>query len=61
MHCLLRIHFKVLLMVFKSLNRMALSILSELLSVHIHSRTLRLANHVNLRGDQAFAVVVPRL
>ncbi len=65
-----RIHFKVLLLVFKSLNGLAPSYLSDLLIDHQPARALRSANlrllvvprtRLKSRDDRAFAVAAPRL
>ena len=65
-----RVQYKMLLMVFKSLNGTAPSYLSELLSKQEYSRTLRSSSQSLLavprsklksRGDRAFSVAGPRL
>ncbi|XDV53534.1 hypothetical protein PO909_022010, partial [Leuciscus waleckii] len=65
-----RIHFKILLFVFKSLHNQAPGYLSDLLHQYIPSRSLRsgdqnliLIPHSRLkrRGDRAFSVTGPRL
>ncbi len=65
-----RINFKVLLLVFKSLNCLTPSYLSDLLIDHQPTRALRSANlrllvvprtRLKSRGDRAFAVAAPRL
>ncbi len=65
-----RVHFKILLFVFKSLNGMAPSYLSELLHPYAPARSLRSADLLllevprskrKLRGDRAFSVAAPRL
>ena len=65
-----RIDFKILLFVFKSLNGLAPTYLSELLCLHNPNRTLRSNNQLSLeiprtrykhRGDRVFSVNGPRL
>uniref|UniRef100_A0A3B3QY49 Reverse transcriptase domain-containing protein n=1 Tax=Paramormyrops kingsleyae TaxID=1676925 RepID=A0A3B3QY49_9TELE len=65
-----RIHFKILLFVFKALHGLAPSYISGLLKVHTPSRALRSADQLRLlippsrlksRGDRAFAVMAPKL
>lgn len=65
-----RIHFKILLFVFKSLNSLAPPCISELLHLYTPTRSLRSADqlllHVpktnrKLRGDRTFAVAAPNL
>lgn len=65
-----RITFKVLLLVYKSLNGMAPSYLTDLLTVHQPPRALRSANlgllvaprtKLKTRGDRAFSSAAPRL
>ncbi|KAI2668349.1 Unconventional myosin-VIIb [Labeo rohita] len=65
-----RIHFKILLFVYKSLHNLAPAYLSELLHLYSPSRTLRSCDqallvvpHVRLkrRGARAFAVAGPQL
>ena len=65
-----RIHFKILLFVFKSLHGLAPPYLAELLQSHTPSRCLRSADQLllkvpktkrKLRGDRAFAVAAPKL
>ena len=65
-----RIVFKILLLVFKSLNNLAPSYISDLLTPYIPSRSLRPSNQSLLvvprsiqksYGDRAFAVAAPRL
>ena len=65
-----RIVFKILLLIFKSLNNLAPSYISDLLTPYIPSRSLRSSNQCLLvvpksiqksYGDRAFAVVAPRL
>ncbi len=65
-----RINFKVLLLVFKSLNGLTPSYLSDLLIDHQPTRALRSANlrllvvprtRLKSRGDRAFAVAAPSL
>ncbi|XP_042352033.1 uncharacterized protein LOC121950173, partial [Plectropomus leopardus] len=65
-----RIHFKILLFVFKSLNGLAPPYLSELLHPYTPSRSLRSADQLllrvpktrlKLRGDRAFSVAAPKL
>ena len=65
-----RIVFKILLLVFKSLNNLAPSYISDLLTPYIPSRSLRSSNQSLLvvprsiqksYGDRAFAVAAPRL
>lgn len=65
-----RIHYKIILFVFKSLNGLAPLYLSELLHVHSPTRSLRSADQLllnvprvkrKLRGDKAFSVAGPRL
>lgn len=65
-----RIHFKILILVFKSLNGLAPSYLSELLTKHNPSRKMRSTSQLLLdvprsklktRGDRAFSVAGPRL
>lgn len=65
-----RIHFKILLFVFKSLNGLAPLYISELLHLYTPTRSLRSADqlllHVpktnhKLRGDCAFAVAAPKV
>lgn len=65
-----RINFKVLLLVFKSLNGLAPAYLSDLLTLHQPTRTLRSANldllvvprsKLKNRGDRAFSIGAPRL
>ncbi len=64
-----RIDFKLLVFVYKSLNGLAPSYLSELLLVHKPARSLRSSDHSILivqrtkykrRGDRAFAVAAPK-
>ncbi|XP_026176392.1 uncharacterized protein LOC113138288 [Mastacembelus armatus] len=65
-----RVHFKVLLFVFKSLNGLAPPYLTELLHPYTPSRSLRSADlqllevpktRRKLRGDRSFSVAAPRL
>lgn len=65
-----RIHFKILLMVFKALNGQAPSYISDLLHPHSATRSLRSCNkgllhiprsRLKQKGDRAFAVAAPRL
>lgn len=65
-----RIHFKILLFVFKSLNGLAPSYLSELLHPYVPRCSLRSADQLllrvpktrlKLRGDPAFSVALPKL
>ena len=65
-----RVHFKILLFVFKSLNGLAPLYLSELLHPYASTRSLRSANQLlleiprtkrKLRGDRAFSVAAPTL
>ena len=65
-----RVHMKILMFVFKSLNGLAPSYLSELVIVNVPGRCLRSTSNYNLyqprsrlksRGDRAFAVAGPRL
>ncbi len=65
-----RIDFKVLLLVFKSLNGLTPVYLSDLLSAHNPGRSLRSSNQrllnvplakLKSRGDRAFAVAAPKL
>lgn len=65
-----RIDFKVLLLVFKSLNGLAPLYLSDLLGEYRPERTLRSANQnlltvpkskLKSRGDRAFAIAAPKL
>lgn len=65
-----RIHFKIILFVFKSLNGLAPAYLFELLQVYTPTRSLRSADllllsvpktKLKLRGDRAFAVVASKL
>uniref|UniRef100_A0A4W5Q8G8 Reverse transcriptase domain-containing protein n=1 Tax=Hucho hucho TaxID=62062 RepID=A0A4W5Q8G8_9TELE len=65
-----RIHFKILLFVFKSLYGQAPAYISELLKPHDPLRSLRSADQLLFfvprtrlinRGDRAFSVVAPRL
>ena len=63
-----RVHFKILLFVFKSLNGLAPPYLSELLHPYAATRSLRSANQLlleiprtrrKLRGDRTFSVAAP--
>ncbi len=65
-----RVDFKILLIVYKSLNGMAPSYISDLLIEHNVNRSLRSSNQRLLfipktrrkcRGDRAFATAAPRL
>ncbi|XP_041946919.1 uncharacterized protein LOC121708371 [Alosa sapidissima] len=64
-----RIHFKVLLFVFKALNGMAPQSIFDLLSPYCHSRPLRSSSQLlsvpkatlKTKGDRAFSVAAPRL
>ncbi len=65
-----RVHFKIILFAFKSLNSLAPPYLSELLHFNTPSRSLRSADQLllrepktkwKLRGDRAFAVAAPKL
>ena len=65
-----RVHFKILLFVFKSLNGLAPPYLSELLHPYAPARCLRSADLLllevprskrKLRGDGAFSVAAPKL
>ncbi len=65
-----RVDFKILLIVYKSLNGMAPSYISDLLIEHNVTRSLRSSNQRLLfipktrrkcRGDRAFATTAPRL
>uniref|UniRef100_A0A671UFZ1 Reverse transcriptase domain-containing protein n=1 Tax=Sparus aurata TaxID=8175 RepID=A0A671UFZ1_SPAAU len=65
-----RIHFKILLFAFKSLNGLALPYLSELLHPYVPACSLRSDDQLllsvpkskwKLRGDRAFAVSAPKL
>lgn len=65
-----RIHFKILLFAFKSLNGLAPPYLSELLHSYKPVRSLRSDDQLlltvpktkrKLRGDRAFAVSAPKL
>nr|XP_061839065.1 uncharacterized protein LOC133621161 isoform X1 [Nerophis lumbriciformis]XP_061839075.1 uncharacterized protein LOC133621161 isoform X1 [Nerophis lumbriciformis] len=65
-----RIHFKLLLFVFKCLNNLAPTYLSDLLQPYCPTRSLRSADQLlltvpdtrlKLRGDRAFAVAAPKL
>ena len=65
-----RIHFKILLFVFKSLHGLAPPYISELLVPYVPTRSLRSANKMLLviprsnlvnRGDRAFSVAAPKL
>jgi len=62
--------FKVLMLVFKSLNGLAPVYMSDLLSSHNSGRSLRSSNQrlltvprsrLKTRGDRAFAVAAPKL
>ncbi len=65
-----RVDFKIVLIVYKSLNGMAPSYISDLLIEHNVTRSLRSSNQRLLfiaktrrkcRGDRAFATTAPRL
>jgi len=65
-----RIHFKILLFVFKGLNGLAPPYISELLHPYRPTRSLRSADQLllnvpktkrKLKGDRAFAVAAPKL
>lgn len=65
-----RVDFKLLMFVFKALNGLAPSYLSEILTVREHGRALRSSNQLLLEvprskykhwGDRAFSVAAPRL
>ena len=65
-----RVHFKILIFVFKSLNGLAPPYLSELLHPYAPARSLRSADQLllevprakrKLRGDRAFSVAAPTL
>ena len=65
-----RIKYKTLLYVFKAVHGIAPAYVSELIALHQAPRSLRSNNkslisvprsHLKLKGDQAFAVVGPRL
>lgn len=65
-----RVHFKILLFAFKSLNGLTPPYLSELIHVYTPSRSLRSSDQLllrepitkrKLRGDRAFAVAAPKL
>ena len=65
-----RIHFKILLLVFKCLNGLAPTYLSDLLHYHNSPRLLRSSfqnllavpkSRLKTYGDRAFSVVAPRL
>ena len=65
-----RIVFKILLLVFKSLNNLSSSYLADRLSYQSHSRSLRSASKQLLEqtrsftktyGDKAFSVCAPKL
>lgn len=65
-----RVHFKILLFVFKSLNGLAPPYLTELLCPHAPARCLRSADQLllevprskrKLRGDRAFSIAAPKL
>uniref|UniRef100_A0A3B3BYA6 Reverse transcriptase domain-containing protein n=1 Tax=Oryzias melastigma TaxID=30732 RepID=A0A3B3BYA6_ORYME len=65
-----RIHFKILLFVFKSLNNCAPPYLSELLCPYTPTRSLRSADQLllevprskrKLRGERAFSICTPKL
>ena len=65
-----RVHFKIILFVFKSLNGLAPPYLTELLHPYAPTRSLRSADQLllrvpktkrKLRGDRAFAVAAPKL
>lgn len=61
-----RINFKILLIVFKSLNCLALEYLSELLRLYIPPRNLRSSDQrhkpkMKSREERAFTVVAPKL
>uniref|UniRef100_A0AAZ1XBQ8 Reverse transcriptase domain-containing protein n=1 Tax=Oreochromis aureus TaxID=47969 RepID=A0AAZ1XBQ8_OREAU len=65
-----RIQFKILLLTFKTINKLAPSYLSELLKPHTPARTLRSAtqqlliqprSRLKSRGDRAFALAAPVL
>ncbi len=67
-HC--RIHFKILLFVFKILSGLAPQYLAELLQVHNPVRALRSSSELlfevprsrlKTKGDQAFSVAAPKL
>lgn len=66
-HC--RIDFKMLMLVFKSLNGLALSYLSDLLTKNTANRSLRSADKLLLivpgsrlhRADRAFVTAAPKL
>ncbi|CAJ1068890.1 uncharacterized protein LOC121950173%2C partial [Xyrichtys novacula] len=65
-----RVHFKILLFVFKSLNGLAPSYLSELLHPYTSAQCLRSADQLllevprsklRLKGDGSFSVAAPKL
>ena len=65
-----RIHFKILLFVFKSFHGLAPPFISDLLKLYIPKRSLRSAGKLLLvvprsklvhRGDRAFSVAAPKL
>ncbi|XP_034562467.1 uncharacterized protein LOC117829052, partial [Notolabrus celidotus] len=65
-----RVHFKIILFVFKSLNGLAPPYLSELIHLYAPARCLRSADQLllevprskrKLRGDRAFSVAAPKL
>lgn len=61
-----RVDFKILLFVFKSLNGLVSSYLSELLNLNMPGRCLQSTRYkpctrLKSKGDRAFAVVEPRL
>ena len=65
-----RIHYKVLLYVFKALHGLAPEYISDLISLHQSNRSLRSDDQLHLmvprsrlkcKGDWAFSVAAPRL
>uniref|UniRef100_A0A8C1IL60 Reverse transcriptase domain-containing protein n=1 Tax=Cyprinus carpio TaxID=7962 RepID=A0A8C1IL60_CYPCA len=65
-----RIHFKILMFVFKSLNGLAPQYISELLHIYTPSRSLRSGDQLRLnvprtrlktRGNRSFSAVAPKL
>ncbi len=68
LHCLplrYRIHYKVLLHVFKALHGLAPEYISDLISLHQSNRSLhsndQLQSNLKCNGDRAFSVAAPRL
>ncbi|XDV26601.1 hypothetical protein PO909_030257, partial [Leuciscus waleckii] len=65
-----RIHYKILLLVYKSLHNLAPSYLSDLLTPYLQSRTLRSSDvcllavptsRLSSMGDRAFSVAGPKM